>query len=44
MALWKTRHEKWAKTTMAAYSVEGPQISYEDIPTPVLDPEPRWYA
>ncbi|MFE8599200.1 succinate dehydrogenase flavoprotein subunit [Archangium violaceum] len=44
MALWKKRHEKWAKTTMAAYSVEGPQISYQDIPTPVLDPEPRWYA
>jgi len=44
MALWKKRHEKWAKTTMAAYSVEGPQITYQDIPTPVLDPEPRWYA
>jgi succinate dehydrogenase flavoprotein subunit len=44
MVLWKKRHEKWAKTTMAAYSVEGPQISYQDIPTPVLDPEPRWYA
>lgn len=44
MALWKKRHEKWAKTTMASYSAEGPQISYEDLPTPVLDPEPRWYA
>ncbi|PTL80787.1 succinate dehydrogenase flavoprotein subunit [Vitiosangium sp. GDMCC 1.1324] len=44
MALWKKRHEKWAKTTMASYSAEGPQISYEDIATPVLDPEPRWYA
>jgi len=44
MALWKKRHEKWAKTTIANYSVEGPKISYEDIPTPVLDPEPRWYA
>jgi succinate dehydrogenase / fumarate reductase flavoprotein subunit len=44
MALWKKRHEKWAKTTMAAYSAEGPKISYEDISTPVLDPEPRWYA
>jgi succinate dehydrogenase / fumarate reductase flavoprotein subunit len=44
MTLWKKRHEKWAKTTMAAYSVEGPQITYQDIPTPVLDPEPRWYA
>jgi succinate dehydrogenase / fumarate reductase flavoprotein subunit len=44
MGLWKKRHEKWAKTTMANYTVAGPKISYEDIPTPVLDPEPRWYA
>ncbi len=44
MALWKKRHEKWAKTTMAAYAAEGPKISYEDIATPVLEPEPRWYA
>ncbi len=44
MALWKKRNEKWAKTTLAKYAAEGPQISYEDIPTPVLEPEPRWYA
>ena len=44
MELWKKRHEKWAKTTIAKHSVEGPQISYEDIATPVLEPEPRWYA
>ncbi|WP_224366511.1 succinate dehydrogenase flavoprotein subunit [Hyalangium versicolor] len=44
MDLWKQRHEKWAKTTIAKYSVEGPQISYENIATPVLEPEPRWYA
>jgi succinate dehydrogenase / fumarate reductase flavoprotein subunit len=44
MGLWKKRHEKWAKTTMARYSEEGPRISYEDIATPVLEPEPRWYA
>ncbi|WP_309891787.1 succinate dehydrogenase flavoprotein subunit [Archangium sp.] len=44
MSLWKKRHEKWAKTTIANYTVEGPKISYEDIATPVLDPEPRWYA
>ncbi len=44
MKLWKARHEKWAKTTIARYSKDGPQISYEDIPTPVLEPEPRWYA
>ncbi len=44
MALWKKRHEKWAKSTIAKYSPEGPEISYEDLATPVLDPEPRWYA
>jgi succinate dehydrogenase / fumarate reductase flavoprotein subunit len=44
MALWRKRHEKWAKTTIAKHSVEGPKISYEDLATPVLEPEPRWYA
>jgi succinate dehydrogenase / fumarate reductase flavoprotein subunit len=44
MAQWKKRHEKWAKTTIATYASEGPKISYEDISTPVLEPEPRWYA
>jgi len=44
MKLWKARHEKWAKTTVAKWSENGPQITYEDISTPVLDPEPRWYA
>jgi succinate dehydrogenase / fumarate reductase flavoprotein subunit len=44
MRLWKARNEKWAKTTVAKWTPEGPTISYEDISTPVLDPEPRWYA
>ncbi|NOK15803.1 succinate dehydrogenase flavoprotein subunit [Corallococcus carmarthensis] len=44
MDQWRTRHEKWAKTTIATYASQGPQISYQDLPTPVLDPEPRWYA
>ena len=44
MRLWKARHEKWAKTTIAKHTPGGPEITYEDIPTPVLDPEPRWYA
>lgn len=44
MKLWKARHEKWAKTTIARQTPSGPDISYEEIPTPVLDPEPRWYA
>ncbi|MBZ4373110.1 succinate dehydrogenase flavoprotein subunit [Corallococcus sp. AS-1-6] len=44
MDLWRQRHEKWAKTTIATYAAQGPQISYQDLPTPVLEPEPRWYA
>jgi succinate dehydrogenase / fumarate reductase flavoprotein subunit len=44
MAQWKKRHEKWAKTSIATYASEGPKITYEDISTPVLEPEPRWYA
>ncbi|RKH74610.1 succinate dehydrogenase flavoprotein subunit [Corallococcus aberystwythensis] len=44
MDQWRARHEKWAKTTIATYASQGPQISYQDLPTPVLDPEPRWYA
>jgi succinate dehydrogenase / fumarate reductase flavoprotein subunit len=45
MKLWKARHEKWAKTTIAKSNKDGGvDITYEDIPTPVLDPEPRWYA
>ncbi|MFN0061089.1 MAG: succinate dehydrogenase flavoprotein subunit [Myxococcaceae bacterium] len=44
MKLWKARNEKWAKTTMAKHTGSGPEISYEAIATPVLDPEPRWYA
>jgi succinate dehydrogenase / fumarate reductase flavoprotein subunit len=44
MKLWQARHEKWAKTTIAKYDKGEPQISYENISTPVLAPEPRWYA
>jgi succinate dehydrogenase / fumarate reductase flavoprotein subunit len=44
MKLWHQRHEKWAKTTLARHTKNGPEISYEPIPTPVLQPEPRWYA
>jgi succinate dehydrogenase / fumarate reductase, flavoprotein subunit len=44
MKLWQQRHEKWAKTTLARNTKDGPEISYEPIPTPVLQPEPRFYA
>ena len=44
MKLWRARHQRWAKTTLARHTAGGPEISYEDIPTPVVEPEPRWYA
>jgi len=44
MRAWKERHQKWAKTTIARWTPQGSEITYENIPTPVLDPEPRWYA
>ncbi|MBX5481036.1 MAG: succinate dehydrogenase flavoprotein subunit [Myxococcaceae bacterium] len=44
MKLWRERNEKWAKLTMARFTENGPDITYEPIPTPVMEPEPRWYA
>ena len=43
MALWTANTEKWRKTTMARFTEQGPDITYRDIPTPVLAPEPRHY-
>ncbi len=44
MKLWQTRHDKWAKTTIAKHKPENADVTYESIATPVLAPEPRWYA
>ncbi len=44
MEKWRARNEKWRKTTLAVYKNGEPEISYEDIPSPVLEPEPRWYG
>lgn len=44
MKKWQERNDKWAKHTIARYTEQGPEITYEEIPTPVLKPEPRWYA
>jgi len=41
---WAARNEKWGKVTLASYSPNGPQISYEPLATPVMAPEPRWYG
>jgi succinate dehydrogenase / fumarate reductase flavoprotein subunit len=43
MALWRANTERWRKTTMARYTEAGPEITYRDIATPVLAPEPRHY-
>ncbi len=44
MALWKANTERWRKTTIAKHTPNGPEITYRDIPSPVLEPEPRWYG
>ena len=44
MAAWRAQTDKWAKTTIARYAKDSPQVTYEDIPTPVMKPEPRFYA
>lgn len=43
MKMWRANTEKWRKTTIARWTPEGPQISYHDISTPVMEVEPRWY-
>jgi succinate dehydrogenase / fumarate reductase flavoprotein subunit len=43
MKLWKANMDQWRKTTIAKFNEKGPEISYRDIPSPVLEPEPRYY-
>ncbi|MCP4144496.1 MAG: succinate dehydrogenase flavoprotein subunit [bacterium] len=41
---WKANNDKWLKTTVAAHSDSGPQISYEDLDMSLYPPEkPRDY-
>jgi succinate dehydrogenase / fumarate reductase flavoprotein subunit len=44
MEKWRANTEKWRKTTMARWTPEGPELSYREIETPVIDVEPRWYG
>jgi succinate dehydrogenase / fumarate reductase flavoprotein subunit len=44
MAAWRAQTDKWAKTTIARYAKDSPEVTYQDIPTPVMKPEPRFYA
>ena len=36
---WKLNNHEWIKTTLAEYSADGPQISYEAVDTSVIPPE-----
>ncbi len=44
MEKWRENSAKWRKTTIARYTPTGPDISYREIPTPIIDVEPRWYG
>jgi succinate dehydrogenase / fumarate reductase flavoprotein subunit len=44
MAKWTEQKDKWLKFTMATWTKSGPNVYYEPIKTPVLEPEPRYYA
>jgi succinate dehydrogenase / fumarate reductase flavoprotein subunit len=44
MKAWLERDKKWRKTTIAEYAPEGPRVSYREIETPILKPEPRFYT
>ena len=44
MEKWRANAERWRKTTIARWTPEGPELSYRDIPTPVMEIEPRWYG
>ncbi|MEG6522434.1 succinate dehydrogenase flavoprotein subunit [Desulfotomaculum sp. 1211_IL3151] len=35
--------EKWLKTTMAKFTTAGPQLSYQEVDTSLINPRPRRY-
>jgi succinate dehydrogenase / fumarate reductase flavoprotein subunit len=35
--------ENWLKTTIASYSLDSPEISYQEIDTSLVTPKPRIY-
>ncbi len=41
---FKTKNEKWLKTTIANYTPEGPEISYQEVDTSLIPPRPRTYG
>jgi succinate dehydrogenase / fumarate reductase, flavoprotein subunit len=41
---WKANNDKWLKSTIADYSPNGPQISYEKVDTGIIEPQVRDYT
>jgi len=43
LAKWKENNRKWLKTTIAQWTEDGPQITYEPVDTSLIEPVPRRY-
>jgi succinate dehydrogenase / fumarate reductase flavoprotein subunit len=41
---FQARNDRWLKTTIASYTPEGPQFSYEPVDTSLIPPRPRTYG
>ena len=41
---FKEKNEKWLMTTVARYTPDGPQLSYEEVDTSLIPPRPRTYG
>ncbi len=41
---FKRRNDKWLRTTVAEYSPDGPEITYEDVDISLIPPRPRTYG
>ncbi|GMU32834.1 MAG: succinate dehydrogenase flavoprotein subunit [Planctomycetia bacterium] len=42
--IFKTRNDKWLKTTVAEHGKDGPKLSYEAVDTSLVHPRPRTYG
>lgn len=40
---WKENNKKWLKTTIAEWTEKGPEISFEEVDTSLIEPTPRRY-
>ncbi len=41
---FQAKNEKWLKTTIATYTPDGPEISYEEVDTSLIPVRPRTYG